>query len=142
MSCCTIWEVFNREKNLIKEYKHWELLINKFHVKLGSCAAITKRHMAAFSEITEEELAEYTQVVRDIEGALKKCFQYDVIHHLMLMFFDKHTHFHIIPRYQESRKFAGIEWVDDFDPNPLIQKINPVSQPVLDQIKEKIKKNV
>ena len=142
MACCGIWEKFDEKNNLIKEYAHWKLLVRKKNVKLGSCVAITKRHMASFSEITDEEMKEYAQVVRDIEGALKKAFQYDVIHHLMLMFYDKHTHFHIIPRYKEPRSFAGMEWVDDFHPNPLIQKIEPLSKDILDKIREEIKKNL
>lgn len=142
MACCGIWEKFDEKSNLIKEYAHWKLLVRKKNVKLGSCVAITKRHMAAFSEITDEEMKEYAQVVRDIEKALKKAFQYDVIHHLMIMFHDKHTHFHIIPRYKEPRDFAGIEWVDDFQPNPLIQKTEPLPQGILDRIREEIKKNL
>jgi len=142
MSCCGIWEKFDEENNLIKEYTHWKLLVRKKNVKLASCVAITKRHLAALSEISDEEMAEYAQVTRDIEGALKKAFQYDIIHHLMLMFKDKHTHFHIIPRYEKPRKFAGVEWVDDFVPNPLLQKAEPVSQEVLNKIKEEIKKNM
>ena len=141
-SCCTIWEKFDEENNLIKEYKHWKLLIRKKHIKLGSCVAITKRHMASFSEITDEEMKDYANVVRDIEKVLKKTFDYDVIHHLMLMFVDKHTHFHIIPRYKKPRDFAGMKWEDDFVPNPLLQKREPVSQDILNQIKEEIKNNI
>ena len=59
MSCCGIWEKFDEKNNLIKEYKYWKLLIRNKHVKLGSCVAITKRHMASFSEINEDEIKEY-----------------------------------------------------------------------------------
>jgi len=142
MTCCDIFEVFDEKNNLIKEYKHWKLLVRKKHVKLGSCVAITKRHMERFSEITDEEMTEYAEVVRDVENALKKSFNYDVIHHMMLMMKDKHTHFHIIPRYKEPRNFADKEWVDDFQPNPLLQKPEPITQDILNQIKEEIKKNI
>lgn len=142
MVCCSIWKKFDFENNLVKEYSHWKLLVRKNHVKLGSCVAITKRHMESFSEISDEEMAEYAKVVRDIEGSLKKAFQYDVIHHLMLMFVDKHVHFHIIPRYKESRTFIGAEWVDDFVADPLIQKRDPVSQEVLDKVRDEIRKNM
>ena len=61
----------------------------------------------------------------------------------MLMMKDKHTHFHIFPRYNETRTFAGLEWEDKGGPNPLMQKLeNPLSQEVLNQIKEEIKKNM
>ena len=142
MTCCDIFEVFDEKNNLIKEYKHWKLLVRKTHVKLGSCVAITKRHMERFSGITDEEMTEYAEVVRDVENALKNSFNYDVIHHMMLMMKDKHTHFHIIPRYKEPRNFDGKEWVDDFQQNPLLQKPEPITQDILNQIKEEIKKNI
>ncbi len=142
MNCCDIFEKFDEKNNLIKEYKHWKLLVRKKQVKLGSCVAITKRHMSSFSDITDNEMKEYAQVVRDVEKALKESFNYDVIHHLMLMFFDKHTHFHIIPRYEKPRNFAEIEWNDDWNPNPLIQQREPVSQEVLNKIKKEIIKSL
>ncbi len=143
MNCCTIWKKFDETNNLIKEYKYWKLLVRKNHIYLGSCIAITKRHMESFSDISDEEMKEYATVVRDIEKSLKKGFNYDAIHHLMLMMKDKHTHFHILPRYKQSRTFANIEWIDTFEPNPLFQKrTEPVSQDILDQIKHKIIENI
>ena len=56
--------------------------------------------------------------------------------------FDKHTHFHIIPRYKEPREFAGMTWVDDFVPDPLVQQREQVSQNALDKIKKKIGENI
>ena len=142
MACCDIWEIFDEKNNLIKEYKHWKLLIRNRNKTLGNCVAITKKHHEAISELSEEEMGEYALVTKEIEVALKKAFKYDKIHHLMLMFYDKHTHFHIIPRYKEPRTFAGVEWVDDFLPNPLLQKHPPVSQEVLDKVRQEIIKNL
>jgi len=142
MKCCDIFDVFAENNNLIKEYKHWKLLVRNRNKTLGNCVAITKKHHEALSDLTEDEMAEYALVSRDIEHALKKAFQYDKIHHLSLMFFDKHTHFHIIPRYKKPRKFAGMEWTDDFNPDPLIQKNPPVSQEILNKVKEEIKKHM
>ncbi len=142
MACCGIWKKFDDKNNLVKEYKYWKLLVRKKQIKLGSCVAITKRHLDSFSEIGDDEMEEYAQVVRDIEKALKKSFRYDVVHHLLLMFFDKHVHFHIIPRYKTPRNFAGTTWVDDFHPDPLLQKGEPVPQHVLNKIKEGIKKKL
>ena len=142
MACCGIWEKFDEKNNLIKEYKHWKLLVKPKQKTLANCVAITKRHMESFSEITDEEMQEYAQVVRDIEKALKKLFNYDVIHHLMLMFKDKHTHFHIIARYKEPKEFAGIKWEDPFEPDPLSIKGIIPSQEVLNKIKEEIKKQI
>jgi len=143
MTCCTIWEKFDEKNNLIKEYNHWKVVVRKNNFKLGSCVAITKKHHDAFSDISDEEMAEYALIMREFESAIKKAFNNDAIHHLALMMKDKHTHFHIIPRYKEPRSFAGEEWVDDFSPGgPLGKREPPLSQEVLNQIKEEIKKNL
>ena len=122
MTCCNIGEIFDEKNNLIKEYSHWKLLVRNRNTTLGNCVAITNRHMENFSDITPEEMKEFAQVVKDIEKALKQSFSYDKINWLMLMMKDNHTHFHIIPRYSTPRNFAGIEWVDEFQPDPLIQR--------------------
>lgn len=137
-NCCDIFQIFGEEENLIKEYKHWNLLIRNRNTSLGNCVAITKRHLESFSEITPEEMQEFAQVVKDIERSLKIAFNYDKINYLMLMMKDKHTHFHILPRYQTARNFAGVEWIDDFFPDPLVQKHEPVSKEVLQKVKEEI----
>jgi diadenosine tetraphosphate (Ap4A) HIT family hydrolase len=137
MDCCNIWEKFDEKNNLIKEYEHWKLLIRKNHPYLGSCVVITKKHHEKFSELNNDEIIEYLAIVKEIENALKNAFNYDVIHHLMLMFKDKHTHFHILPRYKEPREFAGIKWIDEFTPNPL-GKRNDIDQQILDKIIEEI----
>jgi diadenosine tetraphosphate (Ap4A) HIT family hydrolase len=136
-----IWEKFDLKNNLIKEYKHWKLLVRKNHVYLGSCVAITNKPYKNLSDLSREEMAEYLEVTKDIEKALKKLWNYDIIHHLLLMYTDKHTHFHIFPRYKELRKFAGIEWIDDFKKNPLGKK-NPINQEILNQIRDAIKKEI
>lgn len=142
MACCDIFDVFDQKNNLIKEYKHWILLIRNRNITLGNCVAITKRHMERFSEITLEEMEDFQKVVKDVETALMSAFKYDKINYLMLMMKDKHTHFHIIPRYKESREFAGLEWKDDFNPDPLTQKSPPVEQQVLNKVKEELKKHI
>lgn len=137
-----VWTKFDIENNLIKEYKHWMLLVRKNNVKLGSCVVILKRDAFPLSEVTEEEMAEYAIVTREIETALKKTFNTYLVHHLALMFLDKHIHFHIIPRYTETIDFAGINWEDDGIPDPLIQKRDDLQQEVLKQIKDAIKQNL
>jgi len=98
--------------------------------------------MEQFSDISEEEMKEFTYVVKDIEKALKSTFNYDKINYLMLMMKDKHTHFHIIPRYAQEKEFTGLTWKDEGWPlNPGGVK-EAVSQEVLNQVKQEIKKNL
>lgn len=143
MACCNFDEKFNTKENLIKEYNFWNVLIRKNHTKLGACVVVTKRHIERFSDTTEEEIIEFGKIVKDLENALKKSFNYDKINWLMLMMKDPHVHFHVMPRYNEPRNFAGIEWKDEGGTNPLIQKLEqPIPQEILNQIRDEIKKHL
>ena len=144
MLCCTIFGVFDDTHNLIKEYKYWKLLIRNRTSTLGGCVAITKRHMAAFSEATPEEVQEFSSVVKDIEKSLKAAFNYDRINYLMLMMHDHHTHFHILPRYATSRTFEGVKWEDTAWPdaaNLIVMKGAVVDQDYLNKVKKEILKH-
>lgn len=142
MTCCGIWEKFNEKDLLIKEYDHWKLLLKADPNTLGNCVVVTKRHMEAFSEITDEEMKDFAKVIREFEKAAKKTFNYDKINYLMLMMKDNHTHFHIFPRYKETKEFAGEEWKDPFTGRVLDNDKKEVSLEVLNKIKEEIKKNL
>lgn len=137
-----VWQKFDLDNNLIKEYKHWMLLLRKSNVKLGSCVAILKRDAFPLSQVTQEEMAEYAVIANEVEAALKKTFNPHLVHHLALMFVDKHIHFHIIPRYTQVVEFAGINWEDDNIPDPLLQKREELSQDTLNQIRDTIKSNL
>lgn len=142
MACCNIFESFDGKSNLIKEYKYWKLLVRNRNTTLGNCVVITKQHHERFSDVSPAEMIEFAQVVKDIEEALRRSFSYDKINWLMLMMKDRHTHFHIIPRYKTPRDFAGMKWVDTFEPNPLLQKHPETSPEILRRVKEKIASNL
>ena len=112
MTCCTIWEKFDEENNLVKEYEYWRVLVRNRYMSLGNCLVISKRHTEKFSDLDADEMEEFRTVVRELEHALENSFAYDKINWLMLMMKDKHTHFHVIPRYESERDFAGKKWVD------------------------------
>jgi diadenosine tetraphosphate (Ap4A) HIT family hydrolase len=117
-----IWEAFDADNTLIKEYDYWKLCLRTEQNKVGRCVAILKRDAFPLSEVLPEEMAEYAQLVKDIEKALKETFGAYLVQYMCLMFVDKHVHFHIVPRYTEPVSFVGREWVDDNKPNPLIQE--------------------
>lgn len=47
-----------------------------------------------------------------VERVLAECFAFDKINYLMLMIVDDHLHFHVIPRYEKARQFAGQAGLD------------------------------
>lgn len=142
MTCCNIFEVFDEKNNLIKEYKHWKLLVRNRNTTLGNCVAITKQHHEALSELSHEEMEEFLDVVKDFDKAVKAAFSHQKTNYLVLMMKDKHTHFHMIPRYSSQKEFVGLTWTDEGWPlKPQGEKAE-VSQEVLQQVKEEIIKNL
>ena len=140
--CCDIWQKFKVEELLLKKYNHWSLLIRRKQPMLGCCVAILNRHAEEFSEVTEEEFAEFSKLTKDIETALKKAFECEKINYLALMLKDKHVHFHIIPRYSKEKKFAGGVWIDASWPKAPVLLVEEAVPEVLQKIKEEITKNL
>ena len=131
-------KTFEDSKNLIREYKHWKLLIRNRNQTLGNCVLILKRPVTRFSEATPEEFLELHDIIVDIETALKKAFGYNIMNYQMLMMKDKEVHFHIIPRYDGPRKFAGLTWTDEGWPGLPGEMKKAVSQEILDSMKKEI----
>ena len=142
MDCCDIFDVFDEKNNLIKEYTYWKLLIRNRNTTLGNCVAITKRHMESLSDITPQEMADFVHVAKDIERAAREAFRCDKFNYLMLMMKDKHTHFHILPRYASQREFGGIVWVDEDWPKSTHIIKDPVPPELLLQVKKELAKYV
>jgi len=140
--CCDIWNVFEEKKYLLKEYKYWKLSLSPKAITLGNCVAITKRHIENFSDITAEEMQEFSILVKDAEKHLKAVFSYDKINYLMLMMVDKHVHFHILPRYSTNKTYAGLDWLDSGWPKEPVMKSNKINKEVLLKIKWDIQKSL
>lgn len=113
MEQSSIWKRFPLEQTLIKEYKFWYLCLRKDPNKLGRVAIILKREAFPMSEVTPEEFAEYAVVTKEIEDAIRQAFGAYLIQHMSIMFADRWAHFHLIPRYGKTVKFAEINWKDD-----------------------------
>ena len=94
------------------------------------------------SETTPEEVADFHNVIKDVEYALKKTFQYDKINYLMLMMKDKEVHFHIIPRYALPRTWSGMTWTDEGWPNMPAPVKESLPKSLLQKMKEEIIKNM
>jgi diadenosine tetraphosphate (Ap4A) HIT family hydrolase len=58
-------------------------------------------------------------VTADLDAALTRCFQPDKLNYLMLMMVDPDVHFHVLPRYEDTREFSGRTHRDRFWPKPV-----------------------
>jgi len=111
-------EKFGYPETLIAELDHWVLLLRPQQVTLGSLILLCRDPARRFGEITREAAAELKAATDRIENVLSEAFAYDKINYLMLMMVDPDVHFHVIPRYRESRSYQGTPFGDASWPGP------------------------
>lgn len=105
-------ERFGFPGTLIKEFRHWVVLLRPAQPTLGSLVLAAKSEATAFGDLPEEAHAELAIVTRAIERALSQAVGYEKINYLMLMMVDPHVHFHVIPRHEGKRSHADVAIAD------------------------------
>jgi diadenosine tetraphosphate (Ap4A) HIT family hydrolase len=103
---------FGYPATLIAEYRHWLVLLRPDQPTLGSLVLAAQGEFRARSELPPAAFAELGEAVGAIEAALRRAVGYEKINYLMLMMVDPHVHWHVIPRYEGSRRAAGVEVAD------------------------------
>jgi diadenosine tetraphosphate (Ap4A) HIT family hydrolase len=111
-------EKFGYPATLLREYDHWLVLLRPAQVTLGSLVLAAKGDATAYGALPQEAFAEQAVAVREIEAALAEFTGFERINYLMLMMVDPHVHFHVIPRYSESRSWADVDFADHGWPGP------------------------
>ena len=100
--------------NKIKDYTYWEVYLYKSQGNLGRCYVWCKRADALdLPDATLEEREELFVVLRDVEDAIKKAFNPDILNYAFLGNTVHHLHGHIIPRYPKPVIFEGVEFTDE-----------------------------
>ena len=105
-------EKFGHPASLIRDYRHWCVLLRPAQVTLGALIVGAKSEATAFSELPQEAFTELHQVTGDLERALGVFRPFGRINYLMLMMVDPHVHFHVLPRYAVSQDFEGVAFPD------------------------------
>ena len=105
-------EKFGYPATLVREYRHWVVLVRPAQVTAGSLVLAAKSSATAYGELSAEAFAEQSDVVRDLEEMLRAALNFDKINYLMLMMVDPQVHFHVFPRYAGVRSFAGMTFTD------------------------------
>ncbi|WBO22164.1 HIT family protein [Sphingomonas abietis] len=103
---------FGYPATLIREYRHWLVLLRPAQPTLGSLVLAARSDATAFGDLPPEAHAELALVTRAIETALATAVSHDKLNYLMLMMVDPHVHFHVIPRYEGSRARGGAVFTD------------------------------
>jgi diadenosine tetraphosphate (Ap4A) HIT family hydrolase len=102
-------EKFGYPATLVAEYRHWVVLLRPAQPTLGSLVLAAKSDAQAFPDLPQAAFAELWDVTADIEAVLQRAIGFERINYMMLMMVDPHVHFHVIPRYEGTRRFEGIE---------------------------------
>lgn len=118
--------------------KHWKITYWMNQAYLGRSLIISKRHFGTYEEMTDEEAREYCEILRRYLPALKKAFgaTHFNVAYLMNMAYrvekadppwkddqpNPHFHWHVIPRYDGPRTFAGETFFDPDFGNPFDMK--------------------
>jgi diadenosine tetraphosphate (Ap4A) HIT family hydrolase len=132
---------FQVEELKVLENRWWSWSVRPGQPTLGAGILSLNRHAGKFSEVTTEEMHDLAEMVGTLERAIKASFDHAIMNYLMLMMVDHHVHYHVIPRYDSTRIFAGRDWVDNGWPAlPLIADSQHADDPgLLHLIQEKLK---
>jgi diadenosine tetraphosphate (Ap4A) HIT family hydrolase len=109
---------FGHPATVVGETDRWCVQIRPKQPGFGSLVLICKEEASAFGALSPAAFAELGRVVASLEPALKRLAAYDKINYLMLMMVDPDVHFHVIPRHETPRAFAGLSFTDAGWPGP------------------------
>ncbi|OYW28333.1 MAG: HIT family protein [Caulobacter sp. 12-67-6] len=103
---------FGYPETKVAETDYWLVLVRPKQPTFGALVLICKEKADAFSQLSPAAFADLKVAVDGIERLLNKVVAYEKINYLMLMMVDHDVHFHVIPRYEGLRSYAGREFPD------------------------------
>lgn len=103
---------FKPEKNVIKEFDYWIVLLREKQVTLGATVIVLKREIQSLSQLSTDEAAEFPKVVEWFEELNTKLFGAEKFNYVAAMMKDNFVHYHAFPRYSHIFYKYGIEWKD------------------------------
>ncbi|MCA0358632.1 MAG: HIT family protein [Proteobacteria bacterium] len=103
---------FGYPASLVAETEHWLILVRPKQPTFGSLVLVCKEAVQAFSDVSPAAFADLRVAVAGIERLLKSQVDYEKINYLMLMMVDKDVHFHVLPRYADTREHDGVSFPD------------------------------
>lgn len=127
---------YNKKELFVKEFKYWLIIIRENVVTLGSCVMILKSGVSNFSDVSEEEMAEFPKVCKWFEEKTKKIFGAEKWNYCSFMMAEGFVHFHAIPRYSKTINMYDREWIDSDWPKRTSMKNVEVDNDTLMKIKK------
>ena len=116
----------------------WTWSVRPDQTTLGAGVISLNRHAPHLSDVNADEMAELSGLISQLESAMKRTFDHNIMNYLMYMMMDHHVHWHAIPRYDGARRFAERDWVDNGWPAlPVLDDSQHKDQPdVLSSIRQ------
>lgn len=111
-------EKFGDPATRVASYDHWAVLLRPQQVTVGAMVLVCTDPVTRFSALSASAFADLQQAVTGIERTLAHTLHPDKINYLMLMMVDPDVHFHVLPRYEATREFAGQAFSDSAWPGP------------------------
>jgi diadenosine tetraphosphate (Ap4A) HIT family hydrolase len=99
----------------VKSYKYWDLYLHENQCYLARVFALLKddKSVDDFLAINGEVRDEFFHIGSDVKRALKTLFRPDKMNYAALSNTSEKIHVHIVPRYKETREFAGVIFKDE-----------------------------
>ena len=133
---------FGYPGTLIRDYKHWIVLLRPAQVTIGSLVLAAKSEATAFGQLSPEAHAELATVTKELEATLFAEIGYDKINYLMLMMVDPNVHFHVIPRYAEPKTIDDVTIVDAGWPGlPDLKSAPSLDQDSFEKLRSRFSRN-
>jgi diadenosine tetraphosphate (Ap4A) HIT family hydrolase len=80
-----------------------EAILEQHAITVGHVAVVFRpRHVAAFTDLAADELAEYWADIQDVGRAVERVFKPCHVNYLLLGNIAPHLHVHIVPRYLDD----------------------------------------
>lgn len=111
-------EKFGYPATLVAEYRHWVVLARPKQATLGAQVLASREEATTFGALSSAAFQELAEAIPRLEQATSAAFACARINYLMLMMVDPHVHFHVLPRYGETRQFEGYSFEDPGWPGP------------------------
>lgn len=104
---------FRPKELCIKEFKYWIVCVRQKQTTIGDVVILLKRETENVSGMTQEESAEFAEVVKWYEQVCREKFGAIKFNYIIMMMKDPFVHYHAFPRYDKTVNLFDIDWEDN-----------------------------
>lgn len=137
------------KKDLIRTTLYWDARLNPNQKYLGRCAVVLKRPCASLSEVTQEEMSDFLQLIKKLEALVKETFGATMFNWACSMNHahqvnppNPQVHWHMIPRYIRPVEFRGKTFRDEHFGYRSVSEMDMVSDDLFEAIVDALQNNI